>query len=68
MPRQQPPPFDPSQATPAICLDCNGEFFDKAYRVAIVSVLAPGNATGKNIVLEYPVYLCHKCGKELQKP
>jgi hypothetical protein len=56
-------PFDVSQAVQTKC-ECGHELFDKVWRLGTISSMATRNITGKNIIVEYPVYVCRECGKE----
>ena len=58
--------IDVSQAVKTIC-QCGNEFFDKCCRMGTISALSPGNPIGKDIPVEYPVYLCRQCGLEFGK-
>jgi hypothetical protein len=49
------------------CNACHGEFFDKAFRMGILSKFAPANHLKQDITVEYPVYVCRKCGYEFNK-
>lgn len=64
---QQQVPFDISQARQQNCLGCKSNLFDLAYRVGIISSMAPGNKTGQNVTVKYEAYICHECGLELGK-
>ena len=61
---QQPQPFDITEATPKIC-ECGGLFFDKVFRMGLISALAPSNQLRRDIPVEYPTYICRACGIEL---
>ena len=58
---------DVSEAKPIICLGCQCVFFDKVFRMGLISQFAPGNKLGKDIPVEYPAYLCRDCGLEIRK-
>lgn len=60
----QQQPFDISQAIQRQCVKCKGETFDKAFRLGIISPMAPGNKTGQEVRVEYQTYLCRACGHE----
>jgi len=64
--QQQQVPFDVTQAIQKAC-PCGAELFDKALRIKSVSKLAPGNKTGQDVMIEFAVYVCRKCGEELGK-
>lgn len=59
-------PVDITQAIPRPC-SCGCVWFDKAFRLGVISAIAPGNRTGKEVVVEYPTYLCRECGVEAGK-
>lgn len=59
-------PVDVSQASRRVC-SCGSEFFDKTFRVGVVSKLASGNRIGQDVTIEMPVYVCRSCGMELGK-
>ena len=61
---QQQLPFDVSQTERKICKACKSEFFDKVYRMGLISQFATGNKTKMNIPVEYPTYICRACGWE----
>lgn len=60
----QQQPFDISQAVQKQCVKCKGEHFDKAFRLGLISPMAPGNKTGQEVRVEYQTYLCRACGHE----
>ena len=62
--QQQQPQFDINQAVYKKC-ECGCEYFDKVFKVGVISDLAPGNNTRQNIQVEGAVFVCHKCGEEL---
>jgi len=59
-------PFDMTQAIGQAC-QCGGDLFDKVMRLKSVSKLAPGNKSGQDVMIEFAVYVCRACGKELGK-
>jgi len=63
---KQQPQFDLSQAVKKAC-PCGHEFFDKVFRVGIISKLALGNKLNHDITVEYPNYVCSACGLEFGK-
>ncbi len=60
----QQQPFDISQAVQKRCVKGGGEHFDKAFRLGLISPMAPGNKTGQEVRVEYQTYLCRACGHE----
>jgi len=64
--KQQQVPFDVTQAIGKAC-QCGYELFDKAVRIKVISRIAPGNTTGQDVMIEFAVYVCRKCGAELGK-
>ena len=44
---------------------CGFDYFDKVFKVGVISDLAPGNNTRQDIQVEGAVFVCHKCGEEL---
>jgi len=60
------PQLDPKQASPRACL-CGSEFFDVAYRIGIVSRLAPGNQTSRDVLIKYEALICRGCGVEFRE-
>lgn len=60
-------PFDISEAVPKRCI-CGCEYYDKVMRLGLISAIAPKNLTGQEIRVEFPTYLCRKCGHEFGKP
>jgi hypothetical protein len=61
----QQPMFDVTQAVQKKC-ECGAENFDKIYTIRMVSKLAPGNRTQRDIIVEVPVYyVCRNCGEKL---
>ncbi len=60
----QQQPFDLTQVVQKQCAKCGGEHFDKAFRLGLISSMAPGNTTRQEIRIEYPTYLCRACGHE----
>jgi hypothetical protein len=65
---QQQIQIDLSQAVHKKCEACGCEFFDKVCRMAVISALAAGNPTGKDIPVEIQTHLCRLCGLEFGKP
>lgn len=61
---QKQPRVDIRQAIPMTCKKCEGELYDQAFRLARVPGLAPGNETGQDVMVQYPVYVCRACGLE----
>ena len=61
---QQQPQFDVSQVAPKNCEACGGEYFDQAFRLGLISALAPGNRTNKKILVPLQTFLCRHCGHE----
>jgi hypothetical protein len=61
----QQPMFDATQTTEKKC-ECGSEYFDKTYRVGMISKLAPGNKLQQDIPAEATIYICHACGKVLK--
>jgi hypothetical protein len=61
-------PFDISQAVQKQCAKCKGDYFDKVFRIGMISPMAPGNKTGQEIRVEYQTYLCRLCGREFGAP
>ena len=59
------PQIDITQAIQKKC-PCEHEYFEKAYRIGVVSKMAPGNNTRQDVIVEYPVYLCNNCGEEFK--
>ena len=59
----QQPQFDINQAVYKKC-ECGCEYFDKVFKVGMISELAPGNTTRKEIPVERAVFICRKCEKE----
>lgn len=57
-------PFDLKQAERKNCNACDSELFDKVYRIGIISKFASGNKTKMDVTVEYPIYICRKCGLE----
>lgn len=57
--------FDVRQTAWRQC-DCGSELFDKVNRVGMISKMAIGNRTGKDIPIESIAYVCRTCGKELR--
>ncbi len=57
-------PFDIREAIPKQCVKCKGEHFDKAFRLGLISPMAPGNLTRQEVRVEYHTYLCRACGHE----
>ena len=60
-------PFDITQAERQVCKECKSEFFDKVYRLGMISRFASGNTTNQEIKVEYPTYVCRECGWEMGK-
>ncbi len=56
---------DLSQAVQKQC-KCGSMCFDKAFRIAVVSKLAPGNRIQDDVVCEVGIYICRECGQELR--
>lgn len=62
-------PFDVTQAQPKGCLGCGSELFNLAYRIGLISAIAPGNRTGKDVTVKYETFICQNCSLEFgQKP
>ncbi len=61
---QQQLPFDIKEAEQKVCNACGWEFFDKIYRMGIISQFAQGNKTKMEVMVEYPTYICRACGWE----
>lgn len=57
-------PFNISEAVKKRCVKCGGEHFDKAFRLGMISPMAPGNLTRQEVRVEYQTYLCRACGHE----
>ena len=60
--------LDLSQAVHKKCEACGCEFFDKVCRMSVISKLAAGNPTGKDVPVEFSAHLCRQCGLEFGKP
>ena len=57
-------PFDVKQAERKVCNACKSEFFDKVYRMGMISKFAKANTTQMDVTVEYPAYVCRACGWE----
>jgi len=66
--QQQQIQVDPSDVTIRKCAGCNGELFEQALKVGIMSGLNPKNPTGKDFQINIPVVVCKVCGWEFGKP
>jgi len=64
---QQQQPFDVREAVRKNCEKCGGENFNPVVKIAIVSSIAPGNKTGKDVLIQVPVFVCMSCGCEFGK-
>ncbi|MFH1999106.1 MAG: hypothetical protein ABIK28_05455 [Planctomycetota bacterium] len=64
----QQQPFDVREAAMKPCAKCQGEFYDKALRLGLISPMAPSNPTRQEVRVEFQVYLCRSCGHEFGKP
>jgi hypothetical protein len=64
----QQQPFDISEAVPKQCVKCQGEHFDKAFRLGLISPMAARNLTQQEVRVEYQTYLCRACGHEFGQP
>jgi len=62
-PQQQ---FDITEAVQKKC-DCGSEHFNQAYKLGVISGMAPRNRTGKDVIVRFEVFLCRECGKEFGK-
>jgi hypothetical protein len=60
----QQQPFDIREAVQKQCEKCSGEIFDKAFRLGLISPMAPGNKTGQEVLVEYQTYICRACRHE----
>ena len=60
----QQQPFDIREAIMKPCEKCKGETYDKAFRLGLISPMAPGNLTRQEVRVEYQTYLCRGCGHE----
>jgi hypothetical protein len=60
-PQQQ---VDASQATQQMCKMCGCKHFKQVVTLGVVSVVAPGNKTGRSVLTVAPAYLCCECGLE----
>jgi len=63
-PMRQAEPFDISEAVRRQCIKCGGEYFDKAFRLGLISPVATRNLTGQEVRVQYETYLCRACGHE----
>jgi hypothetical protein len=59
--------LDLSQAERKVC-PCGHEYFEKVFRMGMISKLAPSNPLNIDIPVEYPTYICKGCGLEFGKP
>ena len=64
---QQQQMFDLSEATMKICNGCKSEFFDKVFRMGVISQFASKNLLKKDIPVEFTAHLCRDCGLEFGK-
>lgn len=64
---QAQPQVDVTQAIRRSCV-CGNDIFDKAFRVGVISKLAPGNTTNLDLLVDGIVYVCRACGHELLAP
>lgn len=62
----QQQPFDLSEATMKPC-PCGCEFYDKVFRMGIISQFAQSNKLKKDIPVEFAAHLCRDCGLEFGK-
>lgn len=60
---QPQPQFDVTQARPKKC-SCGCEYFNQAFRLGVISGMAPGNNTGKDVLVRFEAFLCRDCGKD----
>ncbi len=64
---QQQQQFDISQAVSKNCEACGGEYFSQAFKLSMISALAPGNRTNQKILVPGQTFLCLSCGHEFGK-
>lgn len=62
--QQQQQMFDINEALQKQC-ECGSKYFEKVFKVGLISKLAPNNKLQQDITIEVPIYVCHNCGKEL---
>ena len=67
-PMRQVDPFDISEAVRRQCIKCGGEYFDKAFRLGLISPVASRNLTGQEVRVQYETYLCRGCDHEFGAP
>ena len=63
----QPQMFDVSEAIMRPCESCGGMLFEQAVRLGVISNMAPKNRTGKDVLVQFPIFLCRGCGWEWGK-
>ena len=60
------PTVDPTKATFKQC-KCGSDYFDLAYKIGVVSRMAPGNNTGQDVMVKFETFICRWCGDEYGK-
>lgn len=63
-PGVQQAPFDVRDAVKKACSACGSEFFTQAYRMGVISHLAPRNTTRQDIPVNFATFVCMQCGHE----
>jgi hypothetical protein len=56
-----------SEAVQKKCEACGGEYFDGVVKLGILSKLAATNKLGQDVLVQYPTFICRKCGIEFGK-
>ena len=64
--QQQQIQFNPAEATIQLCEKhpCTSVYFDRAFKMGIISPLNPRNPTGRDLPVIIPVFVCRSCGYE----
>ena len=64
----QQPQFDAREAVKKSCEKCGFDYFEKVYKIGMIPVVAPSNKTGKEVRINYEIFICLKCGHEFGAP
>ena len=64
----QQPQFDVREVVKKSCEKCGCDYFEKVYKIGMIPVVAPNNKTGKEVRINYGIFICLKCGHEFGAP
>lgn len=60
--------FDVREAVKKSCEKCGFDYFEKVYKIGMIPVVAPSNKTGREVRINYEIFICLKCGHEFGAP